>query len=83
VETVGVVLGRPSSGVGDVRGTAGVISTCGVGDMVGRGVGVGVTDGVGVGVLTFALRFVFRFVVVGKPALTLKLKFESKPRLVF
>ena len=60
-----------------------MISTCGVGETVGRGVGVGVTEGVGVGVRTFAFMFVFRLVVPGKVELTLKLKFESKPRFVF
>jgi len=81
---VGVVLGRPISGVGDVCGTDGVISTSGVGvgEMLGRGVGETVGEGVGVGVLTFAFVFEFRL-VLGRPVPTLKLKFESKPVLTF
>ena|SRR6185503_11285341 len=77
---VGVVRGRPISGVG--RGVAGEmsISTVGVGEALARGVGVAVGEGVGVGVFTFALTLRF---VVERPELTLKLKFESNPILVF
>lgn len=83
-DCVGVVRGRPISGVGDACGTDGVISTSGVGVgvILARGVGETVGEGVGVGVFTFPLRFVLRF-VFGIPAPTLKLKFESKPVLTF
>ena len=81
---VGVVLGRPISGVGDACGADGVISTSGVGvgEMLGRGVGETVGDGVGVGVFTLAFAFEFKL-VFGRPVPTLKLKFESKPVLTF
>jgi hypothetical protein len=85
---VGVVRGRLSTGDGVGRGFEGSIITSpgvGIADGLGRGVKEGDGEGVGVGVFKLALKFILEFDPLVPPTVefALKLKFESKPVLVF